>query len=162
MSLNRNRTIVIAEAGVNHNGDINIAKKLIDIASKSGADYVKFQTFDLDLNYSLKNTSNEKKEWVNNLTLSKKEFAKLFEYCKNSDIEFLSTPFDITAVPSMNPRVEASIVVVAVAVIVVVPITVLTFATTASTRAASAAVLRLVLLTSKVPLMITVGSSASL
>ena len=55
MSLKRNRTIVIAEAGVNHNGDINIAKKLIDVASKSGADYVKFQTFDVD-HLILKNT----------------------------------------------------------------------------------------------------------
>lgn len=48
MSLKKIKTIVIAEAGVNHNGNINLAKKLIDVASKSGADYVKFQTFDVD------------------------------------------------------------------------------------------------------------------
>ena len=40
------KTIIIAEAGVNHNGDINLAKKLIDVASEARADYVKFQTFD--------------------------------------------------------------------------------------------------------------------
>ena len=48
MSLKQNKTIIIAEAGVNHNGNINMAKKLIDVASKAGADYVKFQTFDVD------------------------------------------------------------------------------------------------------------------
>ena len=48
MSSKKNKTIVIAEAGVNHNGNINLAKKLIDVASKSGANYVKFQTFDVD------------------------------------------------------------------------------------------------------------------
>jgi N,N'-diacetyllegionaminate synthase len=48
LSLKKNKTIVIAEAGVNHNGNINLAKKLIDVASKAGADYVKFQTFDVD------------------------------------------------------------------------------------------------------------------
>jgi len=48
LSLKKNKTIIIAEAGVNHNGNINLAKKLIDVASKAGADYVKFQTFDVD------------------------------------------------------------------------------------------------------------------
>ena len=48
MSLKQNKTIIIAEAGVNHNGNIDVAKKLIDVASKAGADYVKFQTFDVD------------------------------------------------------------------------------------------------------------------
>ena len=55
MSLKKNRTVVIAEAGINHNGKISLAKKLIDVASKAGADYVKFQTFDVD-NLLLKNT----------------------------------------------------------------------------------------------------------
>ena len=55
MSLKKIKTIVIAEAGVNHNGNINLAKKLIDVASKAGADYVKFQTFDVD-QLILKNT----------------------------------------------------------------------------------------------------------
>ena len=55
MSLKKIKTIVIAEAGVNHNGNIKLAKKLIDVASKAGADYVKFQTFDVD-HLILKNT----------------------------------------------------------------------------------------------------------
>ena len=55
MSLKKIKTIVIAEAGVNHNGNIKLAKKLIDVASKAGADYVKFQTFDVD-QLILKNT----------------------------------------------------------------------------------------------------------
>ena len=55
MSLKKHKTIIIAEAGVNHNGKVHLAKKLIDVASKAGADYVKFQTYDV---YSLilKNT----------------------------------------------------------------------------------------------------------
>ena len=48
MNIKKNKTIIIAEAGVNHNGKINLAKKLIDVASKAGADYVKFQTFNVD------------------------------------------------------------------------------------------------------------------
>ena len=43
--MKKNKVIIIAEAGVNHNGDINIAKKLIDLASEAGADFIKFQTF---------------------------------------------------------------------------------------------------------------------
>ena len=43
-----NRTLIIAEAGVNHNGDIKLAKQLIDVAADCGADYVKFQTFSAD------------------------------------------------------------------------------------------------------------------
>jgi len=48
LTLKKNKIIIIAEAGVNHNGKIHLAKKLIDVASKAGADYVKFQTFDAD------------------------------------------------------------------------------------------------------------------
>ena len=55
MTLKKNKIIIIAEAGVNHNGKIHLAKKLIDVASKAGADYVKFQTFDAD-NLILKDT----------------------------------------------------------------------------------------------------------
>ena len=48
MILKNNKTIIIAEAGVNHNGNMQLARKLIDVASKAGADYVKFQSFDVD------------------------------------------------------------------------------------------------------------------
>ena len=47
-----NKTLIIAEAGVNHNGSMKLAKKLIDLASKSGADYVKFQSFKTELVFS--------------------------------------------------------------------------------------------------------------
>ena len=67
MNLKKNKTIIIAEAGVNHNGNINLAKKLINVASKAGADYVKFQTFDDD-NLLLKKYQNGK--------LSKKKLKK--------------------------------------------------------------------------------------
>ena len=105
MSLNRNRTIVIAEAGVNHNGDINIAKKLIDIASKSGADYVKFQTFDVD-HLILKNTRTaiyQKRNLKSNISqylmlkkyqLAEKNYKKLINFSKKKKIKFLSTTFN--------------------------------------------------------------------
>ena len=48
MKIKKNKTIIIAEAGINHNGNIKIAKRLINEASKAGADYVKFQTYDID------------------------------------------------------------------------------------------------------------------
>ena len=106
MSLKRNRTIVIAEAGVNHNGDINIAKKLIDIASKSGADYVKFQTFDVD-HLILKNTRTaiyQKRNLKSNISqylmlkkyqLAEKNYKKLINFSKKKKIKFLSTAFDL-------------------------------------------------------------------
>ena len=70
MNLKKNKTIIIAEAGVNHNGNINLAKKLINVASKAGADYVKFQTFDVD-NLLLKNTKTanyQKRTLKNNIS----------------------------------------------------------------------------------------------
>ena len=102
-------TIVIAEAGVNHNGDFNLAKKLVDIAVDSGADIVKFQTFDVDsitskyaemAQYQKRNIGQTKsqKEMLSELTLTKEEFIRLSEYCKKVNIKFLSTPFDIPSV----------------------------------------------------------------
>ena len=106
MSLKRNRTIVIAEAGVNHNGDVNIAKKLIDIASKSGADYVKFQTFDVD-HLILKNTRTaiyQKRNLKSNISqylmlkkyqLAENNYKELINFSKKKKIKFLSTAFDL-------------------------------------------------------------------
>ena len=94
---------IIAEAGVNHNGSLNKALKLVDIAKKSGADAVKFQIFRTDLvvsknaplaqyqkNKGLKN----QKDLIKKLELSKKDFIKIYYYCKKVEIKFLCTPFD--------------------------------------------------------------------
>lgn len=104
------RTIIIAEAGVNHNGDLNMAKELIDAAATAGADYCKFQTFVPELNisakapkaeYQLTNTGNSETqlEMVRKLALSANNFLELRDYCKAKSIGFLSTGFDI---PSLD------------------------------------------------------------
>lgn len=107
------KVIIIAEAGVNHNGDIEIAKRLIDVAAKSGADYVKFQTASLDgivsksakmSRYQIENTGVEtsQKEMLSKLLLPYDAFKELYEYCKEKNIEFLSTPFDIESIDFLN------------------------------------------------------------
>ena len=110
MDIRKNSTIyIIAEAGVNHNGDITIAKKLVDEAKKAGADAIKFQTFQTEdlvsekakkAEYQKINTKSEEnqKDMLKKLELSKEEFRELFEYCKEKDIIFLSTPFDVGSI----------------------------------------------------------------
>jgi len=94
---------IIAEAGVNHNGDINLAKKLIDVAYKSGADAVKFQTwkageligdFSFKVNYLEKQTPKNESyfELLERLCLSYDDFRELKLYCDKVGIQFLSTP----------------------------------------------------------------------
>lgn len=99
------RTLIIAEAGVNHNGEIELAKKLIDAAVEAGADVVKFQTFTAKslvtsdarkANYQINDIQNETQyEMLSRLELSLNAHKELFEYCANSGIEFFSTAFDI-------------------------------------------------------------------
>ena len=101
---------IIAEAGCNHNGDINLAKKLIDVALESGADAVKFQTFVTDelvtrhaqkAAYQKKNTGtgNESQcAMLKKLELSFDAFKTLKNYCEQNGIIFLSTPFDYVSV----------------------------------------------------------------
>ena len=94
---------IIAEAGVNHNGDINLAKQLVDVAYKSGADAVKFQTwksgeiigeFSFKVDYLEKHTSEKESfyDLLERLRLSYDEFRELKNYCDEVGIEFLSTP----------------------------------------------------------------------
>lgn len=101
-----NRVFIIAEAGVNHNGDINIAKKLVDEAVLAGADAVKFQTFKAEnlvcrnaskAKYQLDTTDKDETQFdmLKKLELTEKMHVELIDYCKNRDIMFLSTPFDI-------------------------------------------------------------------
>jgi len=113
LNFKQNRTIVIAEAGVNHNGDINIAKKLINIASKSGADYVKFQTFDVDhlILKKTKTASYQKKNIKSNISqysmlkkyqLSENSHKELIKFSKKKKIKFLSTAFDLKSLSFLN------------------------------------------------------------
>ncbi|HEY4194369.1 MAG TPA: N-acetylneuraminate synthase, partial [Mucilaginibacter sp.] len=100
-------TIVIAEAGVNHNGDINIAKKLIDAAADAGVDYVKFQTFKASklvsknarkAEYQNSNTGNSTEsqwEMLQKLELSEADHFVLLDYCRAKNIRFFSTAFDL-------------------------------------------------------------------
>ena len=102
----KNRTIIIAEIGVNHNGNVTLAKKLIDVAKKSGADFVKFQTFKTE-NLVCKNTKAAKYQNLNlkrktsqynilkKLELKDNDFKTLLKYSKKRKIGFLSSPFDL-------------------------------------------------------------------
>ncbi len=100
-----NSIIIIAEAGVNHNGDIQLAKRLIDEADKAGADYVKFQTFKTEKNisrqapkaaYQVTNTEAGESQFdmVKKLELTEEDHYELIRYCAGKNIRFLSTPFD--------------------------------------------------------------------
>ncbi len=108
-----NKVQIIAEAGVNHNGSIDMAFKLIDIALESGADTVKFQTFIPELtsskyalkaDYQLSHTdSNETLlEMANKLSLPLDDFQRLKTYSEKKGIKFLSTPFDIVSIIYLN------------------------------------------------------------
>lgn len=101
--------LIIAEAGVNHNGDINLAKKLIEQAAKAGADVVKFQTFKANscvsvsakkAKYQLETTAKEESqlEMIKKLELSYESHFELMKHCKKHGIAFLSTPFDLESV----------------------------------------------------------------
>ena len=95
---------IIAEVGVNHNGSIKLAKKLVDEAKKACADAVKFQTFKTEevVTKNAKQTKYQKQnspaksqyEMLKKLELSESEFEDLSDYCKRKKIIFLSTPFD--------------------------------------------------------------------
>lgn len=103
------RTLIIAEAGVNHNGSIEKAKQLIDVAAEAGADYVKFQTFKAAKlvtksaaraeyqNTNTKNTDSQY-EMLKKLELSEADHLELMAYCKTKNIKFLSTGFDLDSV----------------------------------------------------------------
>ena len=108
-----NRVILIAEAGPNHNGKLNLAYKLVDIAKKSGADFVKFQTsipelhiskFAKKANYQIQNTKGNETQldMAKKISLSFNQFVKIKKYCKKKNIEFLSTPFDLKSINFLN------------------------------------------------------------
>lgn len=108
-----NNIYIIAEAGVNHNGDIRIAYQLVDAAKEAGADAVKFQTFKAEklvakaapkAEYQKKvtNTDESQAEMLKRLELTQEEYIDLKHYCDAKGIQFLSTPFDEESVDFLN------------------------------------------------------------
>lgn len=105
-----NHTIIIAEAGVNHNGSIELAKLLIDEAVESGVDYIKFQTFKSEnlvtrtakqADYQKKNigdSDNSQYNMLKELELSEDQHFELIEYCNKKGIKFFSTAFDMDSI----------------------------------------------------------------
>lgn len=107
--MKNNKIIIIAEAGVNHNGCIETAKELIDAAAYAGADYVKFQTFTADTlvtravdkaeyQKNLTDKSESQFEMIKKLELTKEVHIELIQYCAGRGIKFLSTAFDINSI----------------------------------------------------------------
>jgi len=107
------RTFIIAEAGVNHNGDLKIAKKLIDVAFDSGVDAVKFQTFKAKklvskdakkAAYQMETTENQESqfEMIKKLELDIEAHKNLIAYCMSKGILFMSTPFDLDSIDMLN------------------------------------------------------------
>lgn len=107
------KVFIIAEAGVNHNGSIELAKKLIDAASESGADAVKFQTFKAEnlvsksaqkADYQKETTDTDESQYamLKKLELDVGVHKELMSYCKEKKIMFLSTPFDHDSIELLN------------------------------------------------------------
>ena len=110
-------TYIIAEAGVNHNGSLDMAKKLVEIAAEAGADAVKFQTFKADslvsrsapkAEYQSRTTADyeSQHEMIRRLELDEHAHEALIEHCKVYGIEFLSTPFDLESVDLLAGRFD--------------------------------------------------------
>lgn len=107
-------TIIIAEAGVNHNGDLNLAKKLVDEAVDAGVDYIKFQSFKTEklvspnakkANYQKVNINDgddSQFEMLKKLELSNENHLELISYCQEKGIKFFSTAFDVDGVNYLN------------------------------------------------------------
>ena len=104
-----NNTFIIAEAGVNHNGNLEMALRLVDVACAAGADAVKFQTFKADniiavnapkADYQKDATGPDESqlEMVKKLELDEAAHTRLHNYCQDKDIRFLSTPFDLESI----------------------------------------------------------------
>lgn len=108
------KVLIIAEAGVNHNGSISTAKKLIDVACEAGVDFVKFQTFKADklvtksaaqAEYQKKNLGIEtgsQFEMLKKLELSHDDHLELIDYCSSRNIHFFSTAFDVSGLEYLD------------------------------------------------------------
>ncbi|WP_026499383.1 N-acetylneuraminate synthase [Butyrivibrio sp. WCD2001] len=111
------KVLIIAEAGVNHNGSLELAKKLVNTAKECGADIVKFQTAKLSslvsksapmAEYQKNNIGKEEsqKDMLSKLLLPFDDFITLANYCKEVGIQFLSTPFDIESIRFLDPLLD--------------------------------------------------------
>ena len=103
--INKNKVYIIAEAGVNHNGKLKLAKKLIKNAKKAGANAIKFQIFKAEklatfnskkANYQIKNTGKKDGQFdmLKKLELAKEDYFILKKYAKKNKIDFLTSVFD--------------------------------------------------------------------
>jgi len=99
-----NRNYIIAEVGVNHNGDINLALEMIKVAKKAGADAVKFQTFNTTLlteegapkaKYQINESDESASDMLRKLELDLNGYSKIIKLCEELNIDFMSTPFDL-------------------------------------------------------------------
>lgn len=111
------KTLLIAEAGVNHNGELTIAKQMVDVAREAGVDIVKFQTgipekliskYAQKAEYQKKNTGSDESQldMVRKLMLTNDEFVELKHYCDSVGVEFLSTPFDLDSIDFLKDMVR--------------------------------------------------------
>jgi N-acetylneuraminate synthase len=113
------RVCIIAEAGVNHNGSLDRALELVDVAADAGADIVKFQTFKAEASlsrfahkcaYQIKNTGNNESqlEMVKKLELDENAHRRILEHCKTRSILFMATPFDHQSVDFLVKELKVS------------------------------------------------------
>lgn len=121
MQITKGQTFIIAEAGVNHNGSLKLAKQLVDVAVQAGADAVKFQTFQAEkvisrlapkAAYQRRTTAQDESqlEMVRKLELTAEQHFELVEYCRQKNIQFLSTPFDESSVDLLVKRLDVPVV----------------------------------------------------
>lgn len=112
--MNINHTIIIAEAGVNHNGSMELAKKMVDSAKSFGVDYIKFQTgkpelvtskFAVMADYQKKNIGKDESQldMIKKIMLNAEDFPVLKAYCDEKGIKFCSTPFDLSSIDVLTP-----------------------------------------------------------
>lgn len=112
--MNPQHVVIIAEAGVNHNGSIDNAYRLIEVAADAGVDFIKFQTFKADklvsqlakkADYQIQNTKNTDEtqlQMLKKLELSQEQHEKLIAYCNKKNVQFFSTAFDLDSLEYLH------------------------------------------------------------
>lgn len=124
MFLPLDKTLVIAEAGINHDGDFAAAKKMVDVAVEAGADYVKFQSFiaeelvipDAERSSYIVEGSREGEDFrklLKRLELSYDQQRELSEYCRKKGVKFLSTAFDLKSLDFLCDELKCDVIKVA-------------------------------------------------